>query len=461
MKYFVNLITAGALICAACFTSCKDEENGGDAGVQSVRPTQDTLYILKGSTTTVAATVFPYNADQGIRWAIADPNIATMVDKGRIDGISASTVTGNVIGSTVLTASSVGDPGKKAEVQIRVIMQVDSVQIGAADSLTFVLGATEPVTVEAEIMPANAIQTIVWTSSNIAVATVTNGVIRPIGVGLATITAASAIDPTKKTTIEVEVVSLENKVIHIASKFGNGLTVSWLNLGGDLLEFFYTNEAGRQVSSIHLVTTQSSYVPDFDSGPLSYRTLYLSRGGKDTLRAPLINFTGTIYDLTLYVKSSPAENIIGAADFDIGGEGIGFHDADNNNSQFSYRVDRGDTRSDVVYFDNSSAGTSIGYLHNTAWYNYTVQVQDAGWYEIDFRVSVNSSGAQCRIEVDDEASAPYSMISNANWTDWRYYCEFYNIEPPKFYLTKGKHVIKFYSMGPNYNYKGLKVTYKP
>jgi hypothetical protein len=461
MKYFVNIIMAGALICAACFTSCKDEE-GEDTSIQSVRPTQDTVYILKGSTTTVAATVFPYKANQGIRWAIADQNIATIEDKGQIDGISATAVTGNVIGSTVVTASAAGDPGKKAEIQIRVIMQVDSVQLDA-DSLTFVLGATEPVRVETEIMPAEAIQTVTWTSSNTAVATVANGVIRATGTGIATVTAASTIDPTKTATIYVEVVSLNNKVIHIASKFGNGLTVSWVNLGGDFVEFFYTNEAGQQVSSIHPVTTQSSYVPDFASGPLSYRTLYFSGGGKDTLRAPLVDFTGSIYDLTYYIKSydennSVIENVIKAADFDLGGERIGFHDSNTANTALNYRRDRGDSRSDAIYVER---GTAIGNIAVDDWWQYTVDVVDAGNYELDISISVNGTTAKCRIEMDGVPSEDYSLRNNESWEDWRYYFDFNRLNPPVYYLSKGKHVIRMYVVATGFNYNGLRLVYKP
>jgi hypothetical protein len=290
------------------------------------------------------------------------------------------------------------------------------------------------------------------------VATVTNGVIRAVEPGVATITAASTDDPTKKATIEVETVALVNKLIHIASKFGNGLTVRWVNLGGDLVEFFYTNETGQPTSRIEVITTQSSYIPDFGSAPLSYRTLYYARGGTDTLRAPLINFTGSTYDLTNYIRSSVAENVIKAADFDIGGEGIGFHDLDNNNALVSYRRDIGDTRSDAVYVER---GTAIGNLQVGAWYNYTVAVEDAGNYEIDFRVSVNGGSAKCRIEVDGEKTEDYSLINNANWEDWRYYFDFYRLTPPKFYLNAGKHVIKFYVVSTGFNFNGLRLVYKP
>jgi uncharacterized protein YjdB len=458
MKYSVNLIMAGALICAACFASCKDDDGGGDASVQSVTPSQNTVYILQGATTTVAATVAPDAAGQEINWTSADPNIVAIAGREMIGGISTVSITGVSLGSTTITAASAGSPDKKANIQVTVGTRIDSVAADI-DRAILVLGANETVAVEASVIPATAIQTLEWTSSNTAVATVTNGVIRAAGTGTAIIAAVSTDDPTKRATVAVEVVSLVNKVIHITSKFGNGLTVSWVNLGGDLVEFFYTNEAGRPASLIQPVTTQSSYIPDFGSAPLSYRTLYFTQGeDRDTLAAPMVDFTGSIYDLTQYVRSSPAETEIKACDFDIGGEGIGFHDADNNNALHNYRRDRGDTRSDAAGINTDLC---IGWIHSGMWYNYTVVVLDEGWYDIDFSVSVGGSGARCRIEVDGEPSEEYPMNSNGSWADWRYYCDFYRIEPPRFYLTAGKHVIKLFSTSNNFNFNGLKLTYKP
>jgi hypothetical protein len=455
MKYFVNIM-ACALICAACFTSCKDEA-GEDTSVQTVTPTQSTVYIQESQTATISATVFPNGAEQGIRWTSADPNIVELTDRGDIDGISTTSAKGLTLGSTTVTATSVGNPDKKALIEVMVVPFIDSVTTDI-DTIIFILGATEAITVRAAVVPENAIQTLTWTSSNNEVVTVTDGVIRATGVGVATITIASTFDPTKMATVEVEVVSLENKVIHVASKFGNGLTVSWVNLGGDMVEFFYTNEAGQPVSSIYPVTTQSSYVPDFGSGPLSFRTLYFSGGGKDTLRTSLIDFTGSIYDLTHYIRSSPAENIIGAADFDVGGKGIAFEDSNATNTSGNYRRDRGDSRSDAISVEGNLC---IGSIAVNDWWQYTVDVQDAGDYEIDFYLSVNGSSAKCRVTVDDVSSDTYSLNNNSNWSDWRYYCEFNRLESPKFHLTKGKHVIRMHVVATGFNYRGMRLTYKP
>jgi uncharacterized protein YjdB len=459
MKYFVKLIMAGALICAVCFTSCEDDksEDTKDTKVQSVTPTQSTVYIQEGLKATIAATVAPNNANQGITWTSENPNVVAIDTTLLIDGISASSIMGVSLGSTTIIATSVSDPGKNAAIQVTVTTRIDSVTVDI-DRVTFVTGATETATVNAAVMPANAIQTVTWTSSNPSVATVSNGVIRAVGAGSAIITVASTNDPSKRATVEVRTVSLVNKAIHVASKFGNGLTVSWVNLGGDMVEFFYTNEDGQRTSLIVPVTTQSAYIPDFGSAPLSYRTLYFSGTG-DTLRAPMIDFKGSIYDLTHYIRSSPAENIINAGDFDIGGNSIGFYDNDNANTSLNYRRDRGDTRSDAVFLEYATP--SIGNIKAGFWWNYTVIVLDAGYYEIDFHISVGYTTSQCHVKVDGEASEDYLLRTNSSWVDWRYYFDFNRLDPPKYYLTAGKHVIQFYVASPGLNYDGLSLTYKP
>jgi hypothetical protein len=462
MKYFVNLMIAATLICAACLTSCKDGEGEKDTTVQRVTITQSEVLIMKGASTTVAATVFPNAASQDIRWTVEDNNIATITDKGRIDGISAIAVTGASLGSTTVTATSADNPDIKASIEVTVTTFIDSVTVDI-DTVAFVMGNTEIATIEAKIFPSEAIQTVTWTSSNPAAATVSNGVIKAVGAGTATITAVSIIDTTKKATVAVECVSLVNKVIHVASKFGNGLTVSWVNMGGDLVEFFYTNSSGQRVSSIYRVTTQSSYVPGFASGPLSFRTMYFSGGGKDTISAPIVDFTGSIYDLTHYINSYDdkniiKENVIKAADFDLGGEGIGFHDSNSANTALNYRRDRGDSRSDAVFVER---GTAIGNIAVDDWWQYTVDVVDAGTYKIDISISVNSTTAKCRVEVDGVKSEEYSLKNNESWEDWRYYFDFNRLDPPVYYLTKGKHVLRMHVVSTGFNFNGLRLVYQP
>jgi hypothetical protein len=259
--------------------------------------------------------------------------------------------------------------------------------------------------------------------------------------------------------------TLGSRQINIVSKFGNGLTASWANQTGNWIEFFYTDEHGQSASTIIPSTAQSSHVVDFGSGPVSYNTLYLPEPtAVDTFRIGPVNYTGTINDYTTYVRSSPAITVVKSGDFDLGGEGVGFHDSNTNHDPGSgganYRPSRGDTQSAAM--DIEADGGNIGYGVTGEWVMYTVHVLDEGDYEIDWYISLNGSGNAAHVEVDGVASDVYQMVNNGDWSDWRYYCDRNGVAPPKYHLTVGKHKVMYYwHNGNNHNYNGLRLVYKP
>ena len=264
----------------------------------------------------------------------------------------------------------------------------------------------------------------------------------------------TAIDVFSAATAE-ERIALPAFTIDIVSKFGNGLTVLLKDAYGKFAEFFYLNDAGQPVSAIFPVTAQSFHIPDYGSGPLSYNTLF--KFGTDTVRVGPVTYEGTVTDYTTYLTASPAVTYARPGDFDLGGEGVGFHDNDGGSS--NYRKNRGDTWSSAV--DIESDAGNIGYTNTGEWLMYTVDVQDAGNYEIDWNITANGGGAACHIEVDGVSSEIYSMVNNGDWGAWRYYCEHNSIAPPSFSLTRGKHTVKYYFNGGDHNYNGLRFTYKP
>jgi hypothetical protein len=257
--------------------------------------------------------------------------------------------------------------------------------------------------------------------------------------------------------------TLRSREYDNVGKFGNGLGISWKNQTGNWIEFFYTDEAGQPASKIIPVTELSSHIPDFGSGPISYNTLFLPEiTAVDTFRVGQASYTGTITDYTTYLTASPSVAYALPGDFDLGGDGVGFHDSNTNHDPGSggstYRPSRGDTQSAAV--DIEGDGGNIGYTNGGEWLMYTVAVVDEGDYEIDWYISVNGGGAACHIEVDGVSSDVYDMVNNNDWSDWRYYCERNGVEPPVFHLAPGKHTVKYYFNGGNHNYNGLRFTRK-
>jgi hypothetical protein len=250
---------------------------------------------------------------------------------------------------------------------------------------------------------------------------------------------------------------LTGRACEIAAKFGNGLTIGWRNDDGNILKLVYTSDLGQEVAKM-LPLSPSNFIPDYGSN-ISYYTYYIPEvTAVDTFSVGPVNLSGAIADYTTYVRASPAETIVHPGDFDLGGEGVGFHDSNGDHDPggggANYRPSRGDNQSAAM--DIEGDGGNIGYTNGGEWLMYTVEVLDAGDYEIDWYISVNGGGAACHIEVDGLASNVYALANNWDWSDWRYYCEREGVAPPVFHLTVGKHKVMYYFDGGDHNYNGLK-----
>lgn len=70
-------------------------------------------------------------------------------------------------------------------------------------------------------------------------------------------------------------------------------------------------------------------------------------------------------------------------DFDDGGEGTGYHDADAVNNGGQYRT----TGVDIETASDAGGGHNVGWLAEGEWLQYTVTVATSGLYDVTFRVA--------------------------------------------------------------------------
>ncbi|MFW5822703.1 MAG: carbohydrate-binding protein, partial [Tangfeifania sp.] len=87
--------------------------------------------------------------------------------------------------------------------------------------------------------------------------------------------------------------------------------------------------------------------------------------------------------------------VIEAEDFDKGGEGFTYHDADNRNIPGDYRPDEG-----VDIYDRLGEGFHIGNAVAGEWTEYSVDVKTEGWYNVTAEIAANSGGGTFQISVD-------------------------------------------------------------
>lgn len=152
--------------------------------VTSVTLAPETLSIEEGKTAELTATISPANATtQQHSWASENGKIA----KAYGETLNTAKVTAIGVGKTTITYT-IG--GKEASCEVTVTprtISVESITLNKPQ-LSLVKGATETLT--ATVLPTTATdKTVIWESSDTAVATVKDGIVTAVAAGNATITA--------------------------------------------------------------------------------------------------------------------------------------------------------------------------------------------------------------------------------------------------------------------------------
>lgn len=157
--------------------------------------------LTVGGTVELVATVAPDNAtNKAVTWTSNDPTVAEVSAAGKVTAKKAGTAT-----ITVTTA----DGSKTATCAITVSAAAVPATSVTLDKTTASLAVGADVTLAATVAPAGSTDTVAWTTSNAAVATVANGKIAAVAPGTATITATAG---SKSATCTVTVTAAVSKV---------------------------------------------------------------------------------------------------------------------------------------------------------------------------------------------------------------------------------------------------------
>jgi M6 family metalloprotease-like protein len=138
---------------------------------------------LNQATLTLFPSFKPGNATtKALLWSSSNKKVATIDDNGQIHAL---------IGGTTNISAVSKDGARKAQFALTVPFDVASITVVTNK---FTLKTKQaPIKLAPKILPANATdKTILWSSSDNSVATVTYGTVKPIGVGTAVITALIA-----------------------------------------------------------------------------------------------------------------------------------------------------------------------------------------------------------------------------------------------------------------------------
>jgi len=158
-----------------------------------------------------------------------------------------------------------------------------------------------------------------------------------------------------------------------------------------------------------------------------------------------------------HILSSAAPYTLPMINFDLGGEGYGFHDNDTGNSGgVTYRADNGDSASGAVDMENAG-NPDIGWTGDGEWLQYTVEVQTAGSYTVEVEEGSPNSDGSFRIEVNGVDQTGTVLASNTGgWGNFEW-----DVVPTKLTLAEGTQKIKYYFVHGAMNIRTLRFTYVP
>ncbi|HEY9262155.1 carbohydrate-binding protein, partial [Chitinophaga sp.] len=138
-------------------------------------------------------------------------------------------------------------------------------------------------------------------------------------------------------------------------------------------------------------------------------------------------YSGTALQLPAAVGASVT---IKAADFDLGGEGWGYHDNTDANIPNTYRPNEG--------VDIENSGGNIGFTADGEWLKYTVESSVTGDYDVAIALTTPNPGDRgVHVEVDGVNQTGRIQFDNTGgWGNWVYF-------HGTMHFTPGKHLVRF------------------
>lgn len=206
-------------------TDCVVNVTGKDVLISGISFYQKNINIAVGYTHTLSYAVNPKNASgTNLTFSSSDPSVAIVNQDGIIKGlkegnaiITVSARNGIVKDTTYVTVYKKGATTVVNGSPITTTTYPKSIKL---DNTTLNLKQGTTSQVIATISPSDANQSISWSSSNTRVATVdSNGLIRAVGIGTATIIARTVNDLTANVKVTVGDYSLNVKNIMITTNY--------------------------------------------------------------------------------------------------------------------------------------------------------------------------------------------------------------------------------------------------
>jgi glucose/arabinose dehydrogenase len=201
---------------------------------------------------------------------------------------------------------------------------------------------------------------------------------------------------------------------------------------------------------VNTATTLQAITPQVLNATV-YDFVSWAHGGaaSQNIRVPAVNTTftatynaGTSVQQPFYGTPINIPGRVEAEDFDKGGEGYAYHDNNTQNSGNQYRTAEG------VDIENcNEGGYNLGWVGNGEWLEYTLNVTQAGNYNIGFRVGTPYTNRLARLEIDGaNISGPINIPQTGGFGAWQ------TVTVNNIYLALGTKVMRFYVETGDFNF---------
>jgi carbohydrate binding protein with CBM6 domain/parallel beta helix pectate lyase-like protein len=144
-------------------------------------------------------------------------------------------------------------------------------------------------------------------------------------------------------------------------------------------------------------------------------------------------------DTTPYTGTPVAvPNRVPFENYDIGGEGVAYHDTTAGNTGGAYRTNN----VDIQKTSDSNGSYNVGWVAAGEWLKYTIAVPASGTYALDLRVAQEGSGGSFRVEVDGvDKTGPITAPNTGGWQAWQ------TMTRTGISLNAGTHVVRVVMTG--------------
>ena len=169
--------------------------------------------------------------------------------------------------------------------------------------------------------------------------------------------------------------------------------------------------------------------------------------GKQVMRLTIgatdyVNINYVTFNLTKELKQEPykatAHDIPGrieAEEYDEGGEGLAYHEANTNGNQGGATLRNDEV--DIEATQDVDGAYNLGYTLTGEWLEYTVNVLNTEEYDLDIRVAKDGDGGLFHIEMDGvDITGPVTVPNTGGWQVWE------TITLNKIALTQGEHIMR-------------------